>query len=287
LFKDGNIVLTDLDSETLKTALNERYKIRKFANGRLAYLIFNQREDRITRNLNLRKAIQAVFNPQEFVDKVIALPGNLPGYSLFPEFLQGVEKSFREEYPAKKPTLDAGMAKESLEKARQELGLEAIPPLVLLTGDSPSASKQAEYLQGLFSETLGLEIKIDKQVYKQRLAKADAGDFDIVAGGWGPDYDDPMTFGDLFASWNQNNSGRYNNPEYDKQIEIANNSMDPKVRMDAMAKCQDMIFEDVVIVPTFEEGIAYVQSDSVKGIVRSVLGADPTYTYAKVGKPKK
>ena len=59
----------------------------------------------------------------------------------------------------------------------------------------------------MFKKHLGLDIKIDKQIFKQRLAKMLSGDFDMVLAGWGPDYDDPLTFGDLFASWNLNNRG--------------------------------------------------------------------------------
>ena len=50
------------------------------------------------------------------------------------------------------------------------------------------------------------------------------------------DFDDIMTFGDLFASWNLNNRGRYDNPEYDAAVRVAMNSTDPRTRMDAMAK---------------------------------------------------
>ena len=45
-----------------------------------------------------------------------------------------------------------------------------------------------------------IAVKIDKQIPKQRLAKMTAGDFDMVLAGWGPDYNDPLTFGDLYAS---------------------------------------------------------------------------------------
>ncbi len=286
LYKDGKIILTRLDSETLSSATKERYKIRKFSDGSVFYLEFNHQRD-VPGNLNFRKAIQAVFDPQVFVDKVIALPGNLPGYSLFPVYLKGVDDDFRKEYPAKKAKVDVGQAKEYLEKAKQELGIAEIPPLVLLSGDTPSASKQAEYLQGLLKETLGLEIKLDKQIFKQRLAKMTAGDFDIVAAGWGPDYDDPLTFADLFASWNENNRGKYVNSEYDELIKTAVNSVDPKARMDAMGKCQDIIFGDVAILPQYERGLTYVtQSKNVKGIVRRVIGADPDYTHARVVQPK-
>ncbi len=282
LFKDGKIASTGLDSETLKNALQNKFKIRKFSDGAIFYQEFNYRKGRPTANKNLRKAMQLVFDPNELVDKVIAVPGNIPARSLIPLWVKGVNDKFRKEYPAKSITVDVSQAKKHLELAKKELGLAEIPPLVLLVGDSPTAAKQAEYMQNLYKRTLGLDIKIDKQIFKQRLAKMSAGDFDIVSAGWGPDFDDPMTFADLFASWNENNNGRYSNPEYDKWVRAAQNSADPKVRMDAFAKLQDIIIEDVVILLQYERGSVYVQNRKLKGVSRRVIGADPSYVYARV-----
>ncbi|MBD3646902.1 MAG: peptide ABC transporter substrate-binding protein, partial [Pseudomonadales bacterium] len=115
---------------------------------------------------------------------------------------------------------------------------------------------------------------------KQRLAKMTSGEFDMVGAGWGPDFDDVMTFGDLFASWNLNNRGRYNNPEYDKWV--AMNSTDPQVRMDAMGKLQQIVHEDVVIIPQYEQGVIYLMHPKLKGVVRRVVGADPDFRYGYV-----
>jgi len=109
-----------------------------------------------------------------------------------------------------------------------------------------------------------------------------AGDFDIVGAGWGPDFDDIMTFGDLFASWNLNNRGRYNNPEYDRLVRVAMNNTDPKIRMDAMGELQQILFDDAVILPQYEQGVIYLLHPRVKGVVRRVVGADPDFTYASV-----
>jgi oligopeptide transport system substrate-binding protein len=284
LFKDGKIAQTALDSETIKDALKQRYKIRKFITGSVFYLEFNFREEFVTSNLNLRRAIQAVFDPNELVNKVLATPGNLPGYSLFPIWLDGVEGKFRQEYPARRVPVDIEAGRRYLEQAKKELNLEQIPPLVLLVGDSPTAAKQAEYIQGLLKTTLDLDIKIDIQTFKQRLAKMTAGEFDMVAAGWGPDFNDIMTFGDLMASWNLNNRGRHNNPAYDEQVRIAQNSTDPKERMDAMAKVQEIVIDTVVVLPEYEQGVVYLQHPKLKGVVRRVVGQDPDYTYARVVK---
>jgi len=284
LFIDGKIVHTRLDGESYKDALTQRFRIRSFSTGSVFFLEYNHRTGRPTDNVNLRRAIQHVFDPDEFVNKVLGTPGNLPGKSIFPVWLKGVEGKFRHEYPAPEPNLDLVKAKQYLEAAKQELGVSEIPPLVLLVGNSPTAAKQAEYLQGLLKQKLGIDLKIDTQTFKQRLAKMTSGDFDIVGAGWGPDFDDVMTFGDLLASWNLNNRGRYNNPEYDRLVRVAMDSLEPQERMDAMASLQQILFDEAVVLPQYEQGVIYLMQDKVRGVVRRVIGADPDYTYARVVK---
>ncbi|MBV1905982.1 MAG: peptide ABC transporter substrate-binding protein [Pseudomonadales bacterium] len=280
LFKDKRTAFVQLDAETLESALNNRWTINQFSDGTIFYIEFNHRDERITRNYHLRRAMQLVNNSNELVYKVIKLPGNIPGVSLFPGWLQGEHQLFRQEYPPPAHNIDIENAKHHLELARKELGLEEFPALVMLTSDSPTARKQSEYYQNLFKRTLGLNIKIDLQIFKQRLAKMLSGDFDLVMGGWGPDYQDPLTFGDLFASWNIQNRGRYNNPALDKSVRIAQNSLEPPIRMKAFADIQDILYNDAVIIPNYERGRIYVLDPRVKGLVRRIIGADPDFSRA-------
>ena len=106
------------------------------------------------------------------------------------------------------------------------------------------------------------------------------GDFDMVLAGWGPDYDDPLTFGDLFASWNLNNRGNYRNPELDKWVRVAQNEQDTKTRMDAFGEIQRILIEDAVILPNYERGITYVTHPQLKGMVRRAVGPDPDFSNA-------
>ena len=109
-----------------------------------------------------------------------------------------------------------------------------------------------------------------------------SGDFDIVGAGWGPDFDDIMTFGDLFASWNLNNRGRYNNPDYDQHIRTAMNSVDTLTRMEAMANAQQILFDDAVVLPQYEQGVIYLLHPKLRGVVRRVTGVDPDFTRARI-----
>jgi oligopeptide transport system substrate-binding protein len=280
LYKDGAIVTAVLGSEQLDDAMLLRWNLGRYNDGSVFYIDFNFRPERLTCNLNLRKAFQLVNDSGELVNKVIALPGYQPGVSMFPAWLNGVEGPFRQEYPPPVVTPNVAMAREHLARAKQELGLNAIPPLVLLTGDTPLSNKQAEYYQNLFMRTLGIEIRIDKQIFKQRLEKMTAGDFDMVAAGWGPDFADPLTYGDLYASWNGNNRGKYSNPELDRHIRIAQSSLDPRTRMDAFGEIQRILIEDVVHLPNYERGNVYVQVPELHGVVHRAVGTDPDYTNA-------
>lgn len=286
LFKDGKLAvengLQGLEAEQLRGALDNRMRIHTHSDGALFYIEFNHRPGRVTGNMNLRKAMQAVFDSQELVYKVIGIAGYIPGRSLFPVYLNGVEDKFRAEYPVQSVPLDLAKAKEYLELAKQELGLDEIPPLAILCDDREVAILQAQYFQSLFKRTLGLDIKVDVQTFKQRLDKSQNGNFDLIITAWGPDYEDPMTFGDLLASWNVNNKGRYSSPAYDALVREAQVNSDQRVRMNAMGKLQQHVIDNAVILPTYERVANTVQDPRLVGVMFKQTGASMVLTYARV-----
>jgi len=285
LFKAGNIALSVLENENLDDALANGFTIRPHRTGALFYLEFNQRPGRSTANRHLRQAMQALFDPASMADKVVAIPGVLPTVSVFAHSVNGLEKPFQEEYPPPQPRRGLQLARDHLARARAELGVATLPPLILLTRDDARAAKEAEYLQQLLAAGLGLDLRIDRQMTHQRYEKMARGEFDIVVTGWGPDFDDPITFGDVFASWNENNRGRYYNPRYDRLVDIAHRSADPRERMRAMAQMQRLLIEDVPVLPLYENSRVYVQHPQLRGIARNVFGVDPDLRHARVVAP--
>jgi oligopeptide transport system substrate-binding protein len=105
-----------------------------------------------------------------------------------------------------------------------------------------------------------------------------------VAAGWGADFSDPLSYGDLYASWNGNNRGKYNNPALDEQVRIAQNSLNPRTRMDAFGEIQRILIEEAVQLPNYERGNVYVQVPELKGVVHRVVGTEPDFTYAYLSK---
>jgi oligopeptide transport system substrate-binding protein len=281
LFRDRQIALAPISQENLEEAQLLDWNMKSFLTGGVFYVEFNHRDGKITNNRNFRKALQYALNSKIEVNKVIKVPGYLPGKSLFPIWLDGANDKFRKEYPAVEFIHDRAKAREYLEKAKNQLGLKTIPPIMLLTGDNPQSNKIAEYYQDTLKRQLGLDVRIDGQIFKQRLAKMLAGDFDIVMTGWGPDYADPLTFGDLFMTGNVNNRGNYSSAAYDRQVRIAQNSTDPAVRAAAFGALQQIVFDDAVILLEYESALLYTVDPRITGVVRRVIGTDPDYTYVK------
>lgn len=280
LYKDNRIALAALDAGTLADAVSRGYEARLFDFGTLYFLEFNHRAERATHNLALRRAIQAVLEPSLLVYKVLGLPGIKPAYSLFPSGMRAEGGKFSEHYPPPAVDYDIEKAREYMRQARRELG--EIRPLTLLVGDSPRAVNEAEYYQYVLKQALGLETRLDQQTFKQRIARMRRGEFDIVAAGWGPDFDDPITFGDLFASWNDNNRGLFESQRYDQWVAKAQTSADPETRLQAFDQLQQIISEQVVIIPTYENVGMYVQHPQLQGVRRSLFGGDPNFRYAWV-----
>jgi oligopeptide transport system substrate-binding protein len=276
LFQSNEIALAELNRDTLPQALQQRLYIQSFGNGMLNYLEYNFREPHLLQNRALREAISLVIDRHALVNKVIAAPGTRPTADFFPAWLPGIRTR------SAIPPVDVARARPALQQAKQELGITALPPLTLLIYDSPAVVRQAEYLQRVLQQTLGLQIVIDRQIFKQKLAKLASGDFDLALSAWGPDYNDPMTFADLLHSANENNHGAYRNSEYDALVEAAASLPPGEQRNHAFAAMQAIIARDLAVLPLTEPGIVYVQHRQLQAVRRSRFGGDPDLRFAHI-----
>jgi oligopeptide transport system substrate-binding protein len=245
----------------------------------MAYIRMNHTDASPLSDVRLRRALQLVFDSDEFVNKVIGIPGYKTASSFFPSWLNGVEDKFAAEYPLEPIRRDIPAAKALVAEVRAE---GEIPAITMLTTTSPTGVKIAEYFQGLFKQHLGIDVKVDQQTFKQYLVKVNRQEFDLSLASWYPDFDDVVTYADLLASYNDNNTGRFASEAYDAELQVLLTAEDPKVRMAAADKLQRIIQEEAAVIPTAETGSAYLQHPKLRGVVRRVLGADPDYTFARV-----
>ena len=72
--------------------------------------------------------------------------------------------------------------------------------------------------------------------------------YQVILSGWTGDYNDPMTMLDLYLSFAKSNPG-YVNKEYDDLLYLAEQTVDPKERMDILHKAEAILMNDMPIIP--------------------------------------
>lgn len=119
-----------------------------------------------------------------------------------------LEKDFVEEMGGGKVVhYNPEKAKELFALGLKRIRLEKAPKISLILNDSGSNKKTGEYIQENLRVNLGLEVEIEVMTFKERLQRTKNGTFDLILAGWGADYQDPMTFLDLFVTNGGNNHG--------------------------------------------------------------------------------
>jgi oligopeptide transport system substrate-binding protein len=145
-------------------------------------------------------------------------------------------------------------------KGMQELGLGSDPGKLTVTylnsGTTARDKTIGEYLQNTWQTKLGVVVKLDAVVdFGQFLDRVDQEQFQMGGMAWSGDYNDPMTFFDMWTSANAapggNNASKWENKEYDALVEEAQNTTDMTKRMQLFTKMEKMIVvDDAIIAPT-------------------------------------
>ena len=102
--------------------------------------------------------------------------------------------------------------------------------------------------------------------------------------GWGPDYDDPMTYADLWVTGGGHNNTNWSNAKYDELIQFAKTSADGKARAEALFESEKILLEQGPIVPIYFRNGVYAKQPYVQGVVRNFIGADPDFVFVDIQK---
>ncbi|MFJ7922124.1 peptide ABC transporter substrate-binding protein [Lysinibacillus fusiformis] len=248
------------------------------------YFIRMNHENKYLSNLNIRKAIDMAWDKQGFAD-VILQDGSIPAYYLVPQGLSTDDKGndFRDGNGDMNKT-NIELAKEAWATGLKELGVDQVK-LELLTYDRAESKKAAEFIKNQMETNLeGLELTINMQPNKQKLALEGAVDFDLDYGGWGPDYQDPMTYIELFESTAYYNQSNYKNEKVDALIKQAKTTSNVSERWELMQQAEKLMMEDVAFAPTFQKGLSRLTKPYVKNLYEHPFSADISYKWVEIVK---
>ncbi len=248
----------------------------------LWYLSVNQTKENLD-NKNLNLAIALAYDREKIANYVLK-DGSVPANFMIPlKLASGPDgKDFRETTP-KYFTEGKELAKEYWAKAQAELGQNEVS-FELLFEDSESSKKVAEFLKSEVETTLdGVTVVLKSQPKKTRLKLMDKGEYDVCLTRWGPDYQDPMTYLELFTTEASYNYGMYTDPKYDALIAACKSGeLEQDERWEKMKTSEAILLEGGGPIPVYQTGASTLWNPKVKGVVNNSVGVPYTYKYAYI-----
>lgn len=282
LYETGDLDVTGVAPEFLDN-YKDSEEFENLAEATTWYIQYNC-EDKYLKNQNLRYALSLAIDKQSFVDNVLA-NGSIVAEGLTPTLLPGKDgKEFAENRGNILPKYDPEKAKKYLDKGLEELGItkeELEKHLTFLTGESDVAKKQAAAIQNMWKQNLGIEAEIETVAFKIRIDRYNRKDYTTTFAGWGGDYNDPLTFMDLWVTDGGNNDTGWGNEKYDEAIKKAIEGEGDE-RIDAMIEAEKVLAEELPIIPIYYNARNFVEKPHVKGIARFPVGADTDYKWAYI-----
>ncbi len=265
MFTAGELDQCPLGTASVRQqAKDAGYDITEYGTGAVFYVMFNLASGPLA-NKHIRQALSYAINRDSLINDVFQSSDDIALGFTPPEIKTPDGQDFHSLVGDCFKDNDAEGAKAALEAGLSELGLTELPTLEVLISESESDRTQAAALQSDWKSTLGVDAEINTQPNKAKIAAIDSGDFQICFTGWGPDYDDPMTYLDVFTSDSGLNTGAYKSDEYDSLVELAKTTTDQDERTDAMVKAEKILMDDMPIAPLYISNSSEIVSDNLSG----------------------
>ena len=160
------------------------------------------------------------------------------------------------------------------------------PTLTYITNDGSGHEAIAAYLQQVWGN-YGFTIKVEVQEWATFLNTRKEGNYSIARNGWLGDYNDPISFLDMWVSGSGNNDCQFGKGEhasyngyegktwaesYDAIIAEVKASSDANKRFELMHDAEDILMESGAICPIYYYTDIFMCSDKIDGFFASPLG---------------
>lgn len=184
--------------------------------------------------------------------------------------LQGGQKAARSLVP---PEMGLNRKGYFLDKEAEEPICKFDEPITISYTNDERNSAVAQAIQKNWESKLGIKVQleaIEPKVYYQRVSKKE---FQIAAGSWSADFNDPVNFLEVFKfkEGSTNNTGW----EHSEYIDLLNRSaicMDEGARTELLRKAEAILMDEMPIIPIFHFALNYLKQPQLLGAFLSPLG---------------
>lgn len=218
----------------------------------------------------VRKALSVAID-REAITTNVTKSGQVPAYGFVPQGIlneNGEDFATKEYYDASQANIEE--AKKLLEEAGYPNG-EGLPTLEFMFNTEGEHKLIAQAIQQDWAK-IGVNVELSNQEWKVFLNTRQEGGYEIARHGWIGDYVDPMTFLDLWVTGGGNNDVGYSNAEYDALISEAKLEADSTKRWELLKQAEDILMEDMPVIPIYYYTSVKAFNPDVKGIRVSSLG---------------
>ena len=236
------------------------------------YMNFNNKKKPFD-NVKVRKALAMAVNRQLLIDK-ITLGNQQPAYGFVSTGIKGLNDEFRKEIDDKQYFQeDLEAAKKLWAEGIAEANWDPATGFTITHNTGEGHRRIATALADMWKSAFGVEVKIEEQEWAVFLQNRTALNYDVARAGWGADYNDPMTFIDMFTSTSGNNDLGFNNAEYDQLVKDAYATQDNAKRMELMAKAEKILIGDnMALLPLYYYTRIWMNKPYVKDVVIDYSG---------------
>ena len=280
-FKNGEILFgDDLPSEEIEAMKDNGLYIESQLGT--YFLSINVNKEGLD-NVKVREALSLAIDRDYIVEKV-AKGGQIPADTYVATGLTDADgkTQFHDNatkwYDAKDYEGNVKKAKELLKEAGYENG-KGLPSIELMC--NPGHESIMEAVQNMWKENLGISSTISSQDWNVFLETRKAGDFQVARDGWLGDYNDPISFIDMWVTGGGNNNAQWSNKEYDKLVSEIQSTTDKEKRYELMHKAEDILAKDMPVIPLYYYTDLYLKSDKLEGMYTSPLGYK-YFMYSKI-----
>lgn len=160
------------------------------------------------------------------------------------------------------------------------------PSLTYLTDEGTHHEAIAAYLQQIWG-AYGIPLRVDIRERASFLNTRKAGDYSVARNGWVGDYNDPISFLDMWITSSGNNDCQLGRGEhrdyagyggqtwaatYDSLIAQVKTTADPAQRFEKMHRAEDLLMETAAICPIYYYTDIYMCSPRLQGFFSSPMG---------------
>ncbi|MGL5694636.1 MAG: peptide ABC transporter substrate-binding protein [Peptostreptococcaceae bacterium] len=222
----------------------------------------------------VRQALALALDRQFIVDKVTQ-GGQIPADTFVGIGLSDVdgETKFHDKaekwYDLKDYEGNIKKAQELLKEAGYEGG-KGLPTIELMC--NPGHEPVMEAVQNMWKENLGVNATISSQDWNVFIDTRNKGEYQVARHGWLADYNDPISFVDMWVTNGGNNDAQWSNAEYDKLVKEVKASTDQDERYAKMHEAEKILGEEMPVIPLYYYTDLYLKSDKLEGMYTSPLG---------------